>query len=191
MDTPVMNINVLNTRVIHLLRKAETEAVTFGRHAGIACPGDCGKCCVKGEIEASPLALLPLAIQALRSGRAESLLGEAALATATPCMFYTSASPFHCTVYAVRPLVCRLFGFAGRRDKHGRVEFRPCRHMATVPRVGTIPPLFSTWHNRLEGLYPPLGDLMPLRAALNRILTWLLLRDTLYGCRPPGGKHVA
>jgi len=36
---------------------------------------------------------------------------------------------FHCTVYETRPLVCRVFGFAGDRDKWGHLRFAPCRHM--------------------------------------------------------------
>jgi len=191
MAKPALNINALNTKVTRLLRQAEAEAVTFGRRAGIACPGDCGKCCVTVEIEASPLSLLPLAIDALRSGKAEALLEKTAIAPRAPCLFYTPSSPFHCTVYATRPLVCRLFGFAGRRDKRGLPEFRACRHMDRTPRPGPAPPLFSTWHIRLEGLYPPLAEPMPLRSALRRVLLWLLLLDTLHGCHPPGGRHAA
>jgi len=183
-----LNVDDMCARVMRLLRQAEREAERFGRRAGISCPQGCGECCLVDGIEASPLSLLPLAMAAMRSGRAESLLEETKTAPETICMFHTAASPYHCAIYRLRPLICRLFGFAGRRNKHGVVEFRPCRHMLPPARSGPLPPLFSTWHLRLQGIYPPLAEIMHLHHALRRVLLWLLLLESLDHSRPPRGR---
>lgn len=54
------------------------------------------------------------------------------------CPLYKREGDFHCTVYASRPLVCRVFGFSADRDKWGRLRYAPCRFMevATKDRQG-------------------------------------------------------
>jgi hypothetical protein len=36
--------------------------------------------------------------------------------------------PFHCSVYAARPLICRLFGACAYQDKNGSAVFRRCKY---------------------------------------------------------------
>ena len=180
--TPV-NVERLSARVLLLFREADRAARKFGRRAGIACPAGCGDCCRDDRPEASPLSLLPLALHVVRLNGAEELLERTENPPDRPCIFYTP-DPLagHCTVYPLRPLLCRLFGFAGRRDKHGNIEFRSCRRMAPPPAPCPRPPLFSTWHMRLEVIYPPLAEILPLPQAMRRALLWVLLHQAL---RPP------
>jgi Fe-S-cluster containining protein len=166
--------------VLDVLEEAEAEALRFGRAASLACPVRCGDCCRDDRPEDSVLAALPAAYRAVEQGMAGSLAAAAAEEeTAHPCVFYEEILPEHCTIYSLRPLVCRLFGFAGRRDKHGRAQFSPCRRM-TPPAVPVDPaavPVFSDFAARLEGLYPPLGsERRGLNAAFHRAAQWLLLR---------------
>ena len=51
------------------------------------------------------------------------------------CPLYRREGDFHCTVYATRPLVCRVFGFSGDRDKWGRLRYAPCRFMEASSKV--------------------------------------------------------
>ena len=56
-----------------------------------------------------------------------------------PCPFLRrSGKGARCAIYPVRPLVCRLFGASGTRDREGHASFRLCAHMplAGFPPVG-------------------------------------------------------
>ena len=54
----------------------------------------------------------------------------------TTCRFYREDSPFHCSIYPIRPLVCRTFAYTTTRDKQGEPVFTYCKHMPTTgPRV--------------------------------------------------------
>ena len=182
----------LSARVVHVLCDADRAALRFGRRAALFCPPDCGDCCRTGQPEASPLSLLPLALHALDSGLAEAWLEQTDHDPQTPCMFYDEQNARHCRVYPYRPLLCRLFGFAGRLDKNGNPEFRPCHrlsHTKTPPHPR--PPLYSAWHLRLQTLYPPLGEIMPLHTALRHALLWVLLHHALEPPRRPRGSRAA
>jgi len=67
------------------------------------------------------------------------------------CRFYREGSPFHCSIYPIRPLVCRTFAYTTTRDKQGERVFTYCKHMPTTgPRtlrgkeiplaLGVLPP---------------------------------------------------
>jgi hypothetical protein len=115
----------------------DTAAATFASQSGVTCPAGCGLCC-QGPSPAVSVAeaeyLARYAIATI-SPRIEAAL-ERDEESRAPCPFYDPDTPLHCTVYHARPLVCRAFGYAGSRDRVGRLAYRLCRHMA-------VPPLFS------------------------------------------------
>jgi len=154
-------------------------ALEFARATGLACPAGCGDCCVNDEPEDSVLAALPAARWAVANGLAERLSGAAQSAPYGPCVFYNAERAQHCTVYPLRPLLCRLFGFAGRRDKQGAAQYRPCRRMnAGAGAVSAAPPLFGEQASRLESIHPALGGRrLPMNLAFAEAAAWLLLRS--------------
>jgi len=165
--------------VLAVLGEAEEAASRFGRLARLSCPEGCGDCCRDDRPEDSVLAALPAARRAIDEGLVEAVASAARDRPEGPCVFYDDAAAKHCTLYSHRPLVCRLFGFAGRRDKHGAVRFRPCRRVA---HPGPFPeaeaPVFSDFAMRLEGIDPRLGrQRAPLNVAFHRAVQWLLLRS--------------
>lgn len=98
------------------------------------CPSGCGTCCERFIPDIWEIEALYIAAQLMIEGR-QSNTEEATSCTGTgrmqddvsTCPLYRSEGRFHCTVYETRPLVCRVFGFAGDRDKWGHLRFTPCR----------------------------------------------------------------
>ena len=76
-----------------------------------------------------------------------------------PCPFLRRfGKTARCAIYPVRPMVCRLFGAAGVRDREGNISFRPCAHMplAGYPPVGRgRPSMAGTELERRFGREPP------------------------------------
>jgi Fe-S-cluster containining protein len=174
-----MQSEILCSSVLTLLAGAETAAIRFGRDSGLACPGGCGDCCSSQKPEDSVLSALPAARWAVESDFVEALEAAALERPEGPCVFFDADADKHCMIYPLRPLVCRLFGFAGRRDKHGLVQYRPCRRMKDPdgPGPATVP-VFSDFSARIDGLYPPLGrERLPLNLAFFKAAQWLLLRS--------------
>jgi Fe-S-cluster containining protein len=160
--------------VLGLLCEAEMRAVAFRRTAGVACPAGCDACCREDRPEDSVLACLPAARWALGQGWEARLAGAV---PEEPCLFWEPGPAGGCGIYPLRPLICRLFGYAGVRDKHGRPAWRPCRRMVGVPAPAPEPPLFADEARRIEARYPPLGDRrLPLNLALREAAAWLALR---------------
>ena len=93
-------------------------------------------------------------------------------------MLADPAGEFHCTVYGGRPLICRLFAYAGDRSKAGEPRFRACSKQqpreerslderTLRERFGVLPPLMGDFSGEAELLLPnSAGDRVPLRDAL-------------------------
>jgi Fe-S-cluster containining protein len=165
-----------------LYREAEFEMEDWKRKSGVACPDGCGTCCERFHpdilpVEAELVAAYLLLKRPDLLPRAETLVSE-------HCPFYAVSGPGHCTVYPVRPLICRLFGFAGERDKAGVPRFRLCRHMTgrgersftdgeLLARFGRVPPLMQEYGMRLQSLEPRTGERLLVRDAVQRQLAAL------------------
>jgi len=192
-------------------RFARADALTGGlrERAGLACPPGCGACCLSPEVETTALELRPLARELARAGRAGALLAELARRASAGdarCVLYApepgDARRGRCTAYGLRPLVCRLFGFAARRDRAGRLELVACRTMrawdpAAVSRAerdvaagGTAAVLPDEAH-ALAAEFPDAGARrLPINAALARALERELLRCRLRALeRRAGDEH--
>jgi Fe-S-cluster containining protein len=163
--------------VLGVLAEAEMQAFVFQRASGIACPPGCGECCCDHHPEDSVLAALPAVRWALAQGWEERVITAGREAPDGPCVFFDAKHGGHCAVYPLRPLICRLFGYAAVRDKHGAIAYRPCRGMTGSAPVGIEPPVFMDLARRLEQRHPPLGDRhLPLNVAFLEAAAWLTLR---------------
>jgi Fe-S-cluster containining protein len=125
--------------VLALLRGIDEGTARLQHASGLACPPGCGRCCLSPDVEASEVELRPLARELWERGEAERWLAVLAeRAGDARCVLYEPdpADPARgrCAHYALRPSVCRLFGFASRRDKRGRLELAACKvHRETDP----------------------------------------------------------
>jgi len=176
-----------------LYQDADRASAALSRATGLACPPGCGECCARHDPHVTVADVEPLAEAAVADGSAEGALDRALAAPAGPCVYYEAGRlPGGCTVYALRPVLCRLFGFAAVRDKHGRPALAVCEvHTAATPDVaaraaahvaagGEVAQL-AEYQARADGLAPDPSrtEQLPINVALARALERALLRASL------------
>jgi Fe-S-cluster containining protein len=101
---------------------------------GFSCSAGCGSCCEKDSVEATVLECLPAARELFLMGEAAKIRDEILEREKRgdkTCVFY-SPDPHvegngRCSMYMTRPLICRLFGFAARKNRHGEKEYVFCK----------------------------------------------------------------
>jgi Fe-S-cluster containining protein len=177
-------------------QRIEQETARLATATGLACPSGCGRCCHGVEVLAAEVEMLPMAGEILARGEAEGWLARlAGDPPRTLCPVYEpeAGAPQRgrCGLYAWRPLVCRLFGFSARTDKHGRPELVHCRvHEEETPAVvararaavaaGEPAPRLHEESTGLRALDPSAsGELLPVGLALRRALEKLALAAQL------------
>jgi len=162
-------------RITQIYSEIDRQIETFQQASGLQCPSGCGKCCENPEVETTPLEVLPLALELLRRDEAEHWLDKAS-ENARVCIFYQPdpliAGNGRCGVYAWRPSLCRLFGFASIKNKYDRPELAACKiHKQTLPQVlKNLPielaPNFGDFSMQLRNLQPDRSDLVPINQAV-------------------------
>jgi len=176
-------ITTLASSVEALYTELDTQIASFREWSGLGCKFGCGKCCLKPDIEASPLEFLPFAVALHREGATDEWLAK--LDTAGPiCVIFNEGQGGAglCSRYLHRGLICRLFGFSARRNKYGRKELVTCqviktgqgpayqRAEETINEEGSVPVL-TAWYARLRELDPVLGDqLLPINQAIRKAI---------------------
>lgn len=146
------------------------------------CPQGCGKCCEHFEpdlLESEALYMAawllcnkPEVAQNVAAGKFDGLDDGAAI---DHCPFFREDIsgmnlPGHCTIYGGRASICRLFGAAGSRDKHGNEVWKPCKfypaeELAAVKTLSGEPILHRQYTaeevKNLFGILPPvMSDMM-------------------------------
>jgi Fe-S-cluster containining protein len=161
----------------------DEETKAFRALTGLQCPPGCGACCQNPEVEATSLEMLPIARELWQSGelgewmeRVEAVDGKGV------CVFYQPDALIsgngRCGIYAWRPSLCRLFGFAAIVNKQGEPELAACKkHKEIMPEVveraqaaienGLPVPHFADFSMQLSNLDPHLGrERLPINQAL-------------------------
>lgn len=169
-------VGELAEAVRRIYREADARTGAFSQASGLRCPTGCGRCCESPYIEASPVECLPLAESLLPRGsewlETLRLFERRNKTLPSACPFYVSFGFGQglCSVYEHRPLVCRLFGFAGRRDRKVRARLAICHYHreneTPLPATGEAPPLFTDFSVRTASLAPELGQPMPIARAV-------------------------
>ena len=109
----------------------EARQGEWKKAASFSCQDGCGECCSHFEPDVLECEALYLAAWILEHDfpLAERLMdgSHASLNNEDGCILFKPDSPYHCTVYGGRCLICRLFGYSGDLDKDGKRRWRPCR----------------------------------------------------------------
>lgn len=121
-------------RLFIIYREADSAIDVFKTKSGIKCVQGCGLCCLSPQVHTTSLEMIPIAITVSRQNRTNMWAKRALAADLKgPCIFYKPDSRFHdkgrCGIYPIRPLICRLFGFSGNRDKHGMPYLITCKYI--------------------------------------------------------------
>ncbi|MEI6437793.1 MAG: YkgJ family cysteine cluster protein [Candidatus Omnitrophota bacterium] len=177
-------------RLKGIYRSLDKETAAFKIASGLCCVNPCGQCCINSTVEATELEMLPMAAELIRSGAAEQAYQQAEdRHFEGRCVVYSSGDLYgKCLSYEQRPLVCRLFGFAGNRDKHGRPRLVTCgliKHsqpqqvelvLGKVAQGGLNAPMMNDWVMRLSAVDPQMArESFPINTALKKALEriWL------------------
>lgn len=194
---------VLAERVLAAYRDVDARIAQVRQATGIACPEGCGACCTSPEVTCTVLEVLPLGLALYREGREDRVMAELerreAQGDRVCAMFRPDvgrADGGRCSVYAWRPLICRLFGFSGRRDKRGEAELIPCAVMRSAfphavaraelgCRSGLDVPNAADEQMRIASIDPGLGT---RRLPINRAIREALAH--LYWRRPQGRRYA-
>lgn len=183
----------MNPRRLALYQDADRASTELSTATGLACPTGCGECCARHDPHVTIADVEPIADAAIADGTAEAMLERALAAPAGPCVYFAPGRlPGGCTVYAIRPILCRLFGFAAVRDKHGAPALAACEvHKATTPDIaaraidhvagGGAVAVLAEYQARADGLEPDPArtEQLPINVALARALERALLRQRL------------
>ncbi len=145
------------SRLQEIYHDIETHTQSFRQEHGISCPEGCGACCERFVPDITPVeARLVAAYLLFVQNRTDvlQLMNDHAMGLHFPissvggtandpqmrgCPLYNPDSPYHCSVYEVRPLICRLFGAATSDTKDGGSAFRRCK----VNPANTMPTYLS------------------------------------------------
>jgi uncharacterized protein len=120
--------------VLNIYKRFDKAIASFQSATGLLCPSGCSTCCIEGDVEATVLEVLPLAMEIYSRKEEDAILSailERQNAEDSLCVLFKNplnhddAGP--CGYYEFRPLVCRLFGFASRKNKSCEIEFMTCR----------------------------------------------------------------
>ena len=178
-------------RIYDIYRECDRCVLSFQMATGIRCPDGCCICCQSWAVEATILECLPLANEIYNQGKEETILSSIDERTERgdlKCILFVPHQDLseygRCAFYDYRPLVCRLFGFAVRRNKFGENELCLCRVVKTAePEKSifaenntclTFVPIFHDAFMRIASLHPGLGPrLLPINRALKQSLEYL------------------
>ena len=171
-----------------LYRSADEQTAAVSAGAQLACPTGCGMCCIRTPPHVSIADMAPVARAAIAAGEGEALLDRARATGPGPCVLFAPGQlPGGCTVYSIRPIICRLFAFAAVRDKHGALELAVCReHTAADPAApararaylaSNPAPVFAELQSQAHDPDDGPAALIPINDALAQALERELLRS--------------
>ena len=175
----------LSEKVMALYLKMSEESVLFQKKTQTGCIAGCGKCCKNPQVVASPLEMLPLALEVLKDPNKEEIVSSL---DSPSCAFFRSLGGDNgsCGEYKHRPVVCRLFGWSKVNSKTGK-SLSVCE---AIKKGGNPPspdftvsaPDIAQWAAQVRELEPYLGDtLYPINKALKVMIERIELLDSLEG----------
>ena len=170
----------------------DKEISLFRKKTSLKCPEGCGDCCATAGVETTELEMLPVALALAGRKKADDFYQRAGEQDFEGrCVFYTATEGCGggcCAVYGQRPLICRLFGYAGNKDKHGRLRLVGCAvfkktqpDLAEAAYEGVFSgkiriPVMTEWVMRAAAVDPAMArEQMPINTAFKRALerVWL------------------
>ncbi len=174
--------------VQNVYKRLDNEIASFQKESGLYCLSGCGECCKKPDIESTPLEFLPLALQLFDEGRAEQALEDISNKEDSLCyVFRPHVTNFGglCNEYPNRGMICRLFGYAARRNKEGGKELVTCKlikeqqtdnYQKTVVALkeGQKIPVFSEYYSRMASIDHNLMEFYPINEAMKKALETVL-----------------
>ncbi len=122
-----------------LYSRLDREQKAFTKELCIHCTDGCGKCCENYYPYITTAEAEYLAMGILFEEREEEVLKKlhSAQNDRKSCPLYRKDNPYHCSVYGVRPLICRLFGASATLYKNSKPVFRDCKWKDDKRQIAT------------------------------------------------------
>lgn len=190
-----MNLFEKSVAVQKLFQDLDEESKQFHAKAGMGCISGCGFCCSNPDIPASPLEFLPLAFDLFDKGIAEEIANQLALQDQLGnCIVYRSQkedlTKGYCGNYAMRGLICRLFGASARKTKYAQKELITCKILKAEKKeeyrlvssrinLDMEIPMATGFYTRLADVDEQLASQYPINQAILMALE-LVLRFKFY-----------
>ena len=166
----------------------DNEIAHFQNWSGLHCSFGCGKCCFKPDIEATILEFLPFAHFLYTNNQAFDWLERLKGNDEKLCLILnpTQGGAGLCSEYKHRGLICRLFGYSARTNKHGKKELVTCAiikgeqgdmYQASQQQIesGREVPVMSNFYMRLHSIDPDLTrEYFPINEAIKRAIEVIL-----------------
>ena len=184
--------------VERVFKGLEKDVVAFKHATNLKCVSGCGRCCTKPDIEASILEFLPLAYHLHKKGLALEWYQKLGALESTICHVFSpiflEGSGGMCSQYAYRGLICRLFGFSAKLDKHGIPQMVTCKtikeefpmsYQSALIHIseGKKTPVMRNYYFQLQAIDSNLGTkLLPINDAIREALKVVL---SYYAYRKP------
>ncbi len=184
-------------RLDTVYKQIASEQDEWKSSCSFTCPDGCGTCCEHFEPDVTEAEALYLAAWMLYNQEETAFaIVEGTFVPAREyedgCILFDAHSPYHCTVYGGRCLICRIFGFTGDRGKDGNKRWKPCKfHPEPLPKplerrqytqdelvslFGALPPAMGDLMSQAEAIMPGAqGSTEPLRIALKHAIEKLVM----------------
>jgi uncharacterized protein len=183
-----MNIREFSYNLQKLFDEMNLEFSGYQNSTGLNCLPGCGKCCLNPEVDASPWEMIPMAIFLYDQGKAEEWIEKLSQTQQKFCLVYQGdlKGQGQCSLYQVRPSLCRMFGVGGYKDKSGKIDLSICKEIKA--HYGTTLedekklnqekiPHFQTWSYKMGALD---SRLMTDRIPINQALLSALQKVSLF-----------
>ena len=186
-----------------LFENLDRQTEKFSIETGLKCKNGCGACCTNPEIETTIAEVLPLAAylwstaciqdsHRLHENLENILQAIKDRSSKGVCVFFkpdpVDPNKGRCSIYAYRPGICRLFGFAARTNKSGQRELvtckvikaghpQECKQTQEALHMGLEVPLLSACASSVVNIDPLHGrQLLPINQAIRLAIEKLGLR---------------
>jgi uncharacterized protein len=126
------NSGVVIDELMDLFAEVDRKVEELKVLTGVHCPDMCGICCSSIKVETTAIEMMPLAEELWRINEADVWLDKINSASRPlSCVFFKNDTGVpgngRCSVYSLRPLICRLFGFFTIKDKNGKYDYGSCK----------------------------------------------------------------
>ena len=176
--------------VERVFKGLEKDVAAFKRATDLKCVIGCGRCCTKPDISASTIEFLPLAYHLYKQGLALEWYEKLKENNSPTCHIFSpvflEGPGGMCSQYQYRGLVCRLFGFSAKLDKHGVPQIVTCKtikeefpqpYQTAVDHIakGKPTPIMRNYYFQLQSIDSNLcTKLMPINDAIKEALKVVL-----------------
>ncbi len=123
-----MEFSKKTEKIFQIYEDIDQKITGIQENSCVSCVKGCGKCCQRFEPYISTLEAIPLAQFLEKNPDREQQFHKGVEENKkewTACPFYDHDNDNHCTIYSIRPLICRMFGFSAHQKKNKR-EFSSC-----------------------------------------------------------------